>query len=57
VGKKNLTFASEGNPLCFQTVGVPPKAGDIIGEARVRTVYFWPDQPDYCVVVLGRLKP
>ena len=51
-GQKNLTLAYEGSPLAYQTVGFPPKAGDVIGESRVRLVYGWPGKPDCVVVIL-----
>jgi hypothetical protein len=38
--------------LWFETVGIPPKRGAIIGGVRVRTVVPY---PDYVVVVLGRV--
>jgi hypothetical protein len=51
-GQKNLTLAYEGCPLAYQTVGIPPKAGAVISEARVRLVYAWPGEPNYVVVIL-----
>jgi hypothetical protein len=43
-GQKHLTLVYEGDPLCFQTVGIPPKPGDVLSEAPVRTV--WPVKKD-----------
>jgi hypothetical protein len=55
--KTNLTIGFEGDPECFQTVGIPPKAGDTFGGVRVRTVFGCPGEPDYQIVILeARLR-
>jgi hypothetical protein len=42
--------------MAYQTKGIPPKAGDIIGETRVKLVYAWPGEPDYVVIVFEPLS-
>lgn len=54
-GQKFLTYSIEGEPLCIQGQGTPPKVGDLFLQVRVRAVIPFPGYPDYLVVVLTPL--